>query len=347
MKKILRRSVFFFMLFVVTNSYSVNVKVNPDKGIENLNVISKVEGRLSTLLTEINNAQAANRPLELNGLGISSDARQSLEMLWVVAHFYCCDDEVTDRLWNFKKSYMVRSIPLIIVPDDADSWANGTYQEAVVEFDLQGNIIDFRFSFSSQLGESLEKCSGSAVEAQRKFEILAWCDRLKTAYNEHNLAFMKKIFSDQALIITGRIVKETNREFGTTNEKVVYSKQTKKQYLINLARCFKNNKWIEVEFDEVGIGGIESNGTTKDSTNCGPVTQSGVNANFYGVRLHQKWKSTNYSDEGYVFLLWNFTNEDEPQIEVRTWQPDIVNGKKISTDEVISIGDFERDIMNL
>ena len=328
------------MLFVAANSYSVNVKVNADKGIENLSVVSKVEGRLSALLTEINNAQAANRPLQLNDLGLSSDALQSLEMLWVVAHFYCCDDEVTDRLWNFKKSYMVRSIPLIIVPDDADSWANGTYQEAVVEFDLQGNIIDFRFSFSSQLGESLEKCSGSAVEAQRKLEILAWCDRLKTAYNEHNLAFMKKIFSDNALIITGKIVKETNREFGTTNEKVVYSKQTKKEYLINLARCFKNNKWIEVEFDEVGIGGMDSKG-------CDVVTQSGVNANFYGVRLHQKWKSTNYSDEGYVFLLWNFSNEDEPQIEVRTWQPDIVNGKKISTDEVISIGDFERDIMNL
>lgn len=340
MKHLLRQLLLLMLLLVSASSFSVNVKVNADKGIENLNVISKVEERLSSLLTEINSAQSANRPLALAGLGLSGEARQSLEMLWVVAHFYCCDEEVTDRLWNFKKSYMVRSIPLIIVPDDADSWANGTYQEAVVEFDLNGNIIDFRFSFSSQLGESLEKCSGSAVEAQKKLEILAWCDRLRTAYNEHNLAFMKKVFSDNALIITGRIIKETDREFGTTNEKVVYSKQSKKEYMIKLARCFKNNKWIEVEFDEVGIGDLDSKG-------CGTVTQSGVNANFYGVRLHQKWKSTNYSDEGYVFLLWNFSKEDEPQIEVRTWQPDIVNGKKISTDEVISIGDFERDIMNL
>lgn len=340
MKHIIRQTFLFILLSVSVSGFSVNVKVNADKGIESQSVISKIEGKLSSLLTEINNAQAANRPLELGSIGLNNDARQSLEMLWVVAHFYCCDEEVTDRLWNFKKSYMVRSIPLIIVPDDADSWANGTYQEAVVEFDLQGNIIDFRFSFSSQLGESLEKCSGSAVEAQRKLEILSWCDRLRTAYNEHNLAFMKKIFSDNALIITGKIVKETNREFGTTSEKVVYSKQNKKQYMINLARCFKNNKWIDVEFDEVGIGDLDNKG-------CGTVTQSSVNSNFYGVRLHQKWKSTNYSDEGYVFLLWNFSKEEEPQIEVRTWQPDIVNGKKISTDEVISIGDFERDIMEL
>jgi len=32
-----------------------------------------------------------------------------------------------------------------------------------------------------------------------------------------------------------------------------------------------------------------------------------------------------------VFLLWNFTNENEPVIEVRTWQPSFVsigNGEK-------------------
>lgn len=340
MKRFLRQTCIFIMLFVSANGNAVNVKVNPDKGIENSSVVSKIEGRLNSLLTEINNAQTSNRPLQLSGLGLSSEARKSLEMLWVVAHFYCCDEEVTDRLWNFKKSYMVRSIPLIIVPDEADSWAKGTYQEAVIEFNMQGDIIDFRFSFSSQLGESLEKCSGSAVEAEKKLEILAWCDRLRTAYNEHNLDFMKKVFSDKALIITGKIVKETNKEFGTTNEKVVYSKQNKTQYMINLARCFKNNKWIQVEFDEVGVGDLESKG-------CGSVTQSGVNANFYGVRLHQKWRSTNYKDDGYVFLLWNFSKEDEPVIEVRTWQPDMVNGKKISTDDIISIGDFERDIMDL
>ena len=114
-----------------------------------------------------------------------------------------------------------------------------------------------------------------------------------------------------------------------------YTKQTKKQYLTNLAKCFAKNKWINVEFTEVGIGG------------CGSVTRSKVNKNFYGVRLHQKWKSTNYSDEGYVFLLWNFTSEDKPQIEVRTWQPDMVGNTKVAEDDIISLGDFEDDIVGM
>lgn len=337
MKKIL-----FFFLFMATamQVMAVNVKVNADKAIQYSPVVNVIEQRLSALLTEINAANNADRPLRLQGLGLSSEAQKTLNNLWVVAHFYCDDEEVTDRLWNLKKSFLVRSIPLIIVPDEADKWAEGTYQEAVVEFDKAGNITDFRFSFSSRLGESMEKCMGTAVETERKMQILAWCDRLATAYNEHNMGFMQKIFSDKALIITGRVVTETNREFGTTSQKVVYTKQTKRQYLTNLAKCFRNNKWIQVDFDEIGIGGVDHSG-------CATVTQSNVNGNFYGVRLHQSWKSTNYSDEGYVFLLWNFTDEDRPQIEVRTWQPEIVNGKKIDEDEIISIGDFEQDLQTL
>jgi hypothetical protein len=46
-------------------------------------------------------------------------------------------------------------------------------------------------------------------------------------------------------------------------------------------------------------------------------------------------------------LLWNFTNNDKPQIEVRTWQPDMLNGKKLDTDEVFSLGDFNNDIMQV
>lgn len=326
-----------FLLAAVVSAMAVNVKVNPDKNIQNTPVVAKIEHTLSALLSEINDAQQADRPLNLAAMNLGGVARESLEKLWVVSHFYCDDDEVTDRLWNFKNGYMVRSVPLIITPDASEPFGSGTYQEAVVEFDKQGNISDFRFSFSSQMGETLEKCSGSAVEVERKLQILAWCDRLATAYNQHNMKFMQETFSDKALIITGHVVTETNREFGTTNQKVVFNKQTKRQYLMNLARCFAKNKWINVEFDEVGIG--------EDDGGCASVTKSNVNGNFYGVRLHQKWQSDSYSDEGYVFLLWNFTNEDSPQIEVRTWQPDKVNGKKIAEDDIISLGDFERDIM--
>ena len=115
-------------------------------------------------------------------------------------------------------------------------------------------------------------------------------------------------------------------------EKVKYTQYNKQQYLDNLRKAFANNRYIDVKFSEIGENG--------EDTGCGTVTQAIQNKNMYGVRLRQEWHSSNYSDTGYLFLLWDFTDEMAPVIHVRTWQPEIVNGKKIDPDEITSIGDF-------
>lgn len=57
----------------------------------------------------------------------------------------------------------------------------------------------------------------------------------------------------------------------------------------------------------------------------------------FGVRLRQEWKSSTYSDEGYLFLLWEFPEDGrDPIIHVRTWQPEYVNGQRQKPDEDIS-----------
>jgi hypothetical protein len=56
----------------------------------------------------------------------------------------------------------------------------------------------------------------------------------------------------------------------------------------------------------------------------------------YGVQLKQRWHSSRYSDEGYIFLLIDFIQPNEPIIHVRAWQPD-----KFSDGSTISIYDFE------
>jgi len=40
------------------------------------------------------------------------------------------------------------------------------------------------------------------------------------------------------------------------------------------------------------------------------------------VTLHQSWRSSTYNDDGWLFLLWDFNDEEHPQILVRTWQED-------------------------
>ena len=62
---------------------------------------------------------------------------------------------------------------------------------------------------------------------------------------------------------------------------------------------------------------------------------------FYGVTVLHGWTSGNYHDEGYLFMLWDFTDENASQIHVRTWQPSMINGKPLPKDEIFSLRDFD------
>jgi hypothetical protein len=310
-----------FALLAVFSVKAITVTITVDEGFDNPAIIERMQTNLGQVLTEINNAYYAKRDVNTSSLQMDDHAKNMLVTLWSTVHFYCDDEEVVDRCWPMKKSYLLRQIPLILEPQD-ESFTSGTYQEAVVEFDKTGNITDFRFALDAQLSESMERC-GSVVETERRMIILDYIEQFRTAYCTKDINFMEKIFSDDAVIITGKVIRTRPNDFGKSNAKVVYNKQTKQQYLKNLKRVFMRNKYIDVKFSE--IGGGETDG------GCPGITRSQNNPNFYGVRLFQEWKSGNYSDEGYVFLLWNFTNENEPVIEVRTWQPSYIaasNGQK-------------------
>lgn len=312
---------FMFALLAVFSVKAITVTITVDEGFGNPAVIERMQTNLGQVLTEINNAYYDKRDINTSSLQMDDHAKNMLVTLWSTVHFYCDDEEVVDRCWPLQKSYLLRQIPLILEPQD-ESFTSGTYQEAVVEFDKTGKITDFRFALDAQLSESMERC-GSVVETERRMIILDYIEQFRTAYCTKDTNFMEKIFSDDAVIITGKVIRTRPNDFGTSNSKVVYNKQTKQEYLKNLKRAFMRNKYIDVKFSE--IGGGESDG------GCPGITRSQNNPNFYGVRLFQEWKSSNYSDEGYVFLLWNFTNENEPVIEVRTWQPSYIaasNGQK-------------------
>ena len=109
---------------------------------------------------------------------------------------------------------------------------------------------------------------------------------------------------------------------------------SKNEYISRLERNFKRDKknLIHVTFDEIKVVRHPSDLPEYNRT--------------YGVTLHQTYKSEGYNDEGYVFLLWDFMDEEKPKIHVRTWQPDAYSkdGKtrtRLSDDEIFSIADFE------
>lgn len=152
-------------------------------------------------------------------------------------------------------------------------------------------------------------------------KILSYCEHLRTAYTTKDLDFIRQVFSDDALIIVGHTVKtdNSNKSVSIVPSNVSYSIRSKQQYLEKLAEVFKSNKSIGMEFSDFSL--------------MRHPTIEGI----YGVTIHQKYKSDRYSDDGYLFLLWDFRNRSMPLIHVRTWQP----SNAIAGDtEIIDIGDF-------
>ena len=324
----------FALLFVTLPAHAVDVTLTVDEHVDRPSALAAAQSNLAAVLTEINRAQKAKEAVSVKNLRMDEFAKKSLARLWAVTPFYCDDEEVVERCWVFKNgTMMVSHIPLIITPED-ENFGLGTYQEAVVEFDTKGLLIDFRFALDAQTAESMERC-GTVVDKEKQMIILQYVERFRTAYNQKDISTIEKMFSDDALIITGRVVMAKPQGDQGAQFKVEYNKQNKQQYISNLRRAFLRNKWIDVKFSQIGENGEDGG--------CAGITQSTKDKTKYGVRLRQSWKSSNYSDEGYLFLLWEFPEDGgDPIIHVRTWQPEMVGGTHQKPDDNIStLGGFD------
>lgn len=151
-------------------------------------------------------------------------------------------------------------------------------------------------------------------------KILNYCEHFRTAYTTKDIDFIRQVLSDDALIIVGHTVKtqKDNTAIGESSA-VRYHIRSKHEYLKNLTAVFAANKKITVDFSDFKI--------------MRHPTMEGI----YGVTLRQKYSSDLYSDEGFIFLLWDFRNQSMPKIHVRTWQP----SKDVNDeDDIIGISDF-------
>ena len=315
----MKKNLIFLLMFVAQNIMA-DVTVQID-GIDNATVKAKMERTMSAFLTEVNNAQSSKRALNFGGMGLSTNVQSSVSMLWENSPFECTDEEIMEHCIQTGSGYQVRNIPLIMRPTDS-SFNEDEYQEAVFSFDRNGNMESFYLTLSMNLYMNVIKSNKSVTDLRRRQLILDYVEHFRTSYNQKDINFLTQVFSDDALIITGKVIKQS-KDGIPMPDKIQYKKQTKQEYLGNLRRVFAANKHIKVTFDEI------------------EVMRHPVNADFYGVTLHQGYTSDRYHDDGYIFLLWDFRNESAPQIHVRTWQPDRINGGKLPKDEVFNLSDFD------
>lgn len=312
-------TVFLCSIFYAYSS----VKVTISDGIDDTSLKTKMELSVSALLSEIDDAEKDNRALNLASINMDHTASRSLEMLWENCHFLCTDSEIVEHCIETYSGYQIRNIPLLMKPGSNGSFDGSEYQEAVIGFDKSGNIGSFYLTINTNLYMNVIRSDMELTDLRRRQLILDYVEQFRTSYNQKDIHFLEQVFSDDALIITGKVIQQLNSDNIKLPDKILYKKQTKRQYIENLKKVFASNSYIRATFDDI------------------KVRRHPSNADFYGVTLHQGYTSSNYHDDGYLFLLWDFSREDYPQIHVRTWQPDEYNGNRIADEEVFSLEDFD------
>lgn len=328
MKKIITIITVLFALSLSASAYKV-VKFTIRDGISDKTLKDNIERTVTRLLNEINRCQEENvEKISLVSQYMMPEAVDDISKLWANEHFRCEEDIVEDVLHTLD-GYQVRNIPLIV--NAAKGKDELGYQEAVINFTKEGAIASFHYVanpdvYSSQIRGVLQNRRYEVTELKQRMKILDYVEHFRTAYNQKDLPFINQVFSDDALIITGRVITTRKSEVHPHGYKLDYTRQTKAQYLKNLERVFKSTRYVKVKFDDVVIVAHPS--------------LKGV----YGVTVRQKWSTDRYSDDGYVFMLWDFRNESQPQIHVRTWQPEYLDNakvQKLKQEDVFSISDFD------
>ena len=207
--------------------------------------------------------------------------------------FYAMDDNV-----------VCRSIPMSF------SFKNNQkkFIEAVTfTFDNNMKIDAVAFALDSKAIADIFHNKLSKWSDKMKLIVASFLENYKTAFALKRLDYIENLFSDEAVIIVGHILKkkpytgENNKYI--ENEEVKYNRLTKEEYINNLRTSFKSNEYINIRFTD------------------NEVTKSQVGGELYGIQIHQDYCSSSYGDTGYLFLLVDINNPKQPTIFVRTWQP--------------------------
>ena len=188
-------------------------------------------------------------------------------------------------------------------------------RDVVFRFDSESKkITSLAFRLSSIAENDILSKSKWSEEA--RLMLINFLEDYQTAYALKRHDYLQSIYSDDALIIVGHVVKKTvipdRVQFEFTDDDPRLMQYDKETYFNNLLKTFNTQEYINIKFEDTEF--------TRAKTS--------TDRDVYGVRLLQRYYSATYGDIGYLFLLVDLTDEN-PLIHVRAWQPNEVELDKL------------------
>lgn len=242
-------------------------------------------------------------------------------------------EKVDYQFYPMKDRTVCRSIPMSF---SFNGGKKKFIEDVTFTFNPEGKIESLAFSLGSTASECIFSKGGDKWGDFTKMTIASFLENYKTAFALKRLDYIKSIFDEDALIIVGHVVKKApatkkgDMMFALHNqEEVNYYQKSKKEYIDQLEKCFKSNEYVNIRFAD------------------NDIAKAGYGGNTFGIQIKQDYASSSYGDQGYLFLMVDFNDEEAPLITIRTWQPERMkeltpNLPKDSRDYgIFSLGYFE------
>ena len=258
----------------------------------------KMENNANALFAEINMAYSQKKPeLRLSTDNATPEAIRRINNMWAFDKFYCSVTQVSQRVLAKHNSGELRvmKIPAFFERENAP-------YELALDFTPDGKISDILTNKPIPIKIDMDVKELTVITLVEGF-----LKNFFTAYHKKDLDYIGKVFSADALIIVGfTLVPIPNRpdnapSIPMDNEYVEYITVSRKEYMERLTRIFANNEEIWIDYSDITIKGIGKE-------------------HHYGVMLRQKYHSSTYSDDGWLFLQIDMSDNDKPMIWARVWQ---------------------------
>ncbi|WP_298614110.1 hypothetical protein [uncultured Odoribacter sp.] len=316
--KISTFTIFAFIL-IAPEIFCQEKKVISITHLESSALSVQMENYVSILIREINKSYSAGSLPIFPSECVGPHALENIYGIWKNSPF-----KFITTSGNFKgiitaMGYQIRGLAI-------QMQEGKIIQNGVINFNPNGRIESFYFAIEENLYNAVSTENHSLQDQQKRQFILNFIEEFRTAYNRKDLNLISRIYGEDVLIITGYIYRVSNDKAtvsGLTEEKVQFNLYNKNEYISRLKEVFQQNRFVNLFFEDIFI------------------LQHPSFPNIYGVTLLQRWRSTRYNDDGWLFMAVEFKSATEMLIHVRTWQPYILNRMVFPREEVYQLGNFE------
>lgn len=239
---------------------------------------------------------------------------------WSIFYLMMRSGEV--RVNKKSNDYIVESTPLFTIgkgiPVSIKNGRHVSNETIVFRFDKESSLISsVAYALTKKAEDDIFRQAQWNIDS--RYSLLTFMEDYQTAFAIKRLDYIKSIFSDDAIIITGKFADEKNNKrfydasmLMPGSKNIQYTKYSKDEYIKRLETDFFDKKavsykkYIQLVFEDAVISKVATGGF--------------VDNDVMWIEIKQQYISDKYSDKGYLALQINLKPSGS-RIHVRTWTP--------------------------